>query len=112
MSHSYSRGDRAPVGNTCPDIDSIIEVLAGVADRLRMISDKLDSSTLEDECNDIFEQSGNLKTLFDGRNSALERLRSDNDSLRQWGNKETDRADEAEAEIRSLQNQINELESV
>lgn len=112
MAHSYSRGDRAPVGNTCPDIDSIIEVLAGVADRLRTISDKLDSSVLEDECNDIFEQSGNLKTLFEGRLSALERLRSDNDSLRQWGNEETRRADEAEADVKTLQIQINELESI
>lgn len=111
MSHSYSRGDRAPVGNTCPDIDSIIETLSGIADRLGILSDRIDTTLYEAEVNDIFEQSGNLRTLFEGRRSPLELLRADNSDLRTWGNKESERADEAENEVKRLQYELNELES-
>jgi hypothetical protein len=103
--------DNAPIGNTCPDIDKVIEVLAGVSDRLRELSDKIDCNLFEAECNDIFEQSGNLKNLFDGRRSPLEELRSANETLRNWGNAECQRADEAEDEVKSLRSQISELES-
>lgn len=109
MAHSYSRGDRAPIGNTCPDIDSIIAVLEGVADRLDEIVGRTEDA---DEAAQLETQAENLRELITGRQSALERLRSDNDSLRQWGNEESKRADEAESEAKALQHQINVLESV
>lgn len=103
--------DRAPIGNTCPQINSVIEVLAGVADRLRDISDKLDLATLEAEANDIFEQSGNLRALFKGRCSPLEELRTANEALRNWGNEEAQSVDEAREEIKRLESRVDELES-
>ena len=109
MSHSYSRGDRAPVGNTCPDIDSIIAVLEGVADRLDEVAGKTEDTDAADE---IETQAMNLRELFNGRRSALEELRSGNDQLRRWGNAETERADNAEEEAKALQRQIDELESI
>lgn len=109
MSHSYSRGDRAPVGNTCPDIDSIIAVLEGVADRLDEVAGKTEDTVAADE---VETQAMNLRELFSGHRSALEELRSDNDQLRRWGNSETERADNAEADAKALQRQIDELESI
>lgn len=103
--------DNAPIGNTCPKIDDVIEVLDGVADRLRELSDKLNCPALEEECNDIFEQAGNLKALFDGRRSPIEELRSANEQLRDWGNDQFERANEAEAECKDLRRQIDQLES-
>lgn len=109
MSNSYSHSDRAPVGNTCPDIDSIIAVLEGVADRLDEVAGKTEDTTAADE---VGTQAINLRELFSGRRSALEELRSDNDQLRRWGNAETERADSAESDAKSLQRQIDELESI
>lgn len=107
--HGYSAGDRAPIGNTCPSIDSIIGVLEGVADRLEEIARRTECAVTID---DLERQAGNLRDLIIGRRSALEEIRSDNDQLRQFGNQESERADEAEVKIKALQEQISELESM
>jgi uncharacterized protein YPO0396 len=100
--------DNAPIGNTCPDIDDVIQVLAGVADRLDTIADRLEDG---DAADDLTTQSANLRQLFEGRRSQLEELRSANESLRNWGNKECERADDAEDEVKSLRAEVRELES-
>ena len=102
-----SRYDNAPVGNTCPDIDSIINTLSGIADRLDEIANRLDC----DEVDDLNAQAANLRTIFDGRRSPLEELRSANESLRKWGNAECERADDAEAECHKLRDEISDLEA-
>jgi chromosome segregation ATPase len=102
--------DNAPIGNTCPDIDSIIETLSGVADRLSTIADQLDCPALADLVEDLNTQSANVQQIFDGRRSPLEELRSANDTLRKWGNEQHQRADDAESEVQNLRKEINELE--
>jgi hypothetical protein len=103
--------DNAPIGNTCPDIDAVIEVLAGVADRINAIADQIDCLVLTDLVEDLQRQSENAQQLFDGRRSPLEELRSANESLRNWGNAEFQRAEDAESEVKSLRADLRELES-
>lgn len=100
--------DNAPIGNTCPDIDGVIEVLAGVADRLDLLAGHIEDSITAD---DMTTQAANLRQLFQGRRSALEELRSANESLRNWGNAEYQRAEDAESEVKSLRAEVRELES-
>lgn len=104
--------DNAPVGITCPDIDAAIEVLAATADRIDEIAGKLDCPTLAELVDDLNTQAANLRELFEGRRSALEELRSANDQLRNWGNSQNERADDAEAECKQLEQQVSELESI
>jgi hypothetical protein len=101
------RRDNAPIGNTCPDIDAAIEVLAGVADRLESIASSLEDTSIAE---DLDAQASNLRQLFEGKRSSLEELRNANDLLRQWGNKETERANDAETEVKSLRADLREME--
>ena len=103
--------DNAPVGNTCPDIDAIISTLSGVADRLEEVAGQIDSPALSAQVDDLETQAANLRQIFEGRSSPLEELRSANESLRNWGNKECARADDVEQEIKELRDEIRELES-
>ncbi|VWB08280.1 hypothetical protein [Burkholderia lata] len=103
--------DNAPVGYTCPDIDAIISILEGVADRLDEVASQIDSTALSVQTEDLGTQAANLRQAFEGRSSALEKLRAANDALRDWGNKECERADDAEKEMNRLRDEIRDLES-
>lgn len=70
---------RAPVKNTCPDIDKVIDCVTGARDNLY------------------------------GLERTMEQLRSDNSALRDWGNDEANRVDELESEQEELRNEIDEL---
>ncbi|WP_159086381.1 hypothetical protein [Burkholderia mayonis] len=90
--------DNAPIGHTCPEIDNVIGMLDAVADRIDALNEKIDCKALGDIFNDFWEQAKYLRSLFNGRNSELEKLRSANDLLRAWGNEEHNRANDAEEE--------------
>lgn len=105
------RADNAPIGNTCPDIDSVINVLSGVADRIDQIASRL-SEEFAGEIDDLETQAMNLRQLFEGRRSNLEELRSANETLRSWGNTECERAEDALADVKALQRQVSELEDM
>lgn len=100
--------DNAPIGNTCPDIDRIIGVIEAVADRLYALSGQVEDVTLSE---DLRNQSDNLQELFKTVRSPMEDLRKANSSLRDWGNEEYKRAEEAEDKAAGLQNRIDELEN-
>lgn len=100
--------NRAPVGYTCPDINAVIEQLAGVADQLDALASHLEDDAITTDLND---NAQTLRALFTGRWSPLEELRTDNERLRTFGEKESERAEEAEAEARRLQERIDELEA-
>jgi len=96
------RGDNAPVGHTCPKIDDVISTLKEI-----YISDEPMSQ-------------GELKSLEE----IMEKIRSDNAELRDWGNKQYDelcemekdrdyyqnRAEKLESDVLDLKNEIKELE--
>ena len=84
---------RAPVGNTCPDIDKCIKWLKDVKQEIEYARTKLgsikdQSSGLDDRIYEFADQAddslyqalGNID--FDG---VLEELRSANSALRDWG---------------------------
>lgn len=67
-------GDNAPVGQTCPKIDDVIST-----------------------CKEIYQSSeemtmGELKSI----EQTMEKIRSDNSALRDWGNKMCDELQEME----------------
>jgi len=108
--------DNAPIGNTCPTIDNIIgkmEYAKGEAEYIL----KHQEEDSKHEANSI------LGELIDAI-SDMESIRSDNQELRQWGNDEYNRAEDAnsyrgeavkrcedlETEVDSLKAQIEELQ--
>jgi polyhydroxyalkanoate synthesis regulator phasin len=97
------RGDNAPIGHTCPKIDSVISIIHSV----------YTSSE---------EMSRQEYTEFE---KLMEEIRSANSTLREWGNEHYERSEEmekdydytkdrladAESEIFDLKKEIKELEN-
>ena len=69
---------REPIKHTCPDIDKLIK---GQAEIMKLIRNykKIDDI---DEFKDIISDIENILCDFDNE---LEKLRSSNDTLRDWG---------------------------
>lgn len=98
---SYS----APVKNTCPDIDSLISDLDSIYDNLIKLSnqEEIDLQELKQLASSLYEQ-------YSGNNSTLEKLRTANSDLRQWGTDWRDEAEEFEEKIKELENKLEEAE--
>lgn len=82
------RGDNAPIGHTCPKIDSIISTIHS----LYMSSEEMSKSQYTE-----FEK-------------LMEEIRSANSTLREWGNEQYERADEMEKDYDYAQNKVSDLE--
>lgn len=85
--------DYAPVGNTCPKIDGVISLIS-----------QMDYELSDDDNDDKKEKEKEANVL-------LESIRSDNASLREWGNAEYLRAEELEKERDSLQSEVDRLKN-
>jgi len=83
------RGDNAPIGHTCPKIDSVISMIHSV----------YTSSE---------EMSRNEYTEF---KKLMEEIRSANSALREWGNELYYKADELESDLDDANRQVKDLES-
>ena len=95
-------GDNAPVGHTCNTIDSVIshmDEVKSVAEDIMCYEDVIDISEAE-----------NIKSLADSVIYIMEKIRSDNSELRDWGNECYNRAEEIEKERDSLVDKVEELE--
>lgn len=79
---------RGPVGYTCPKIDACIDMIKSVVEGGAGWSD--------------------LDILI-GRNGVLEKIRSDNEALRDWGSAEEDRASELDATVAQLESENETL---
>ena len=79
--------DNAPIGNTCPLIDDCIS----------------------DVYNWVQQSDEISKREYDKWEVKMEKLRSDNSILRDWGNEECMRAYEFEKDLDSANNQISDL---
>lgn len=96
------RVDNAPVGNTCPKIDEVLSILTAIYQSSEEMS------------------KGELKSVED----LMEKIRSDNAALREWGNDQCnqleemekdrdyyqDKTGELENEVKDLQSEVRELE--
>ena len=83
---------REPIKHTCPDIDKLIK---GQNEILKLIKNyqKIDDV---DEFKDIISDIENILWDFDNE---LEKLRSANDALRDWGISEAEEVDKLESQI-------------
>ena len=88
---------REPINYTCPDIDKLIK---GQAEIMKLIRNyqKIDDI---DEFKDIISGIENILWDFDNE---LEKLRSSNDTLRDWGISEAEKVDKLEDKIYALEN--------
>lgn len=82
--------DKAPVGNTCPIIDSVISYM----DSAKGEAEYIKANPEEDSTNEAVNIISELASAI----SEIENVRDANVELRQWGNDEYERADEAEGE--------------
>ncbi|MEN6511472.1 MAG: hypothetical protein ABFD00_06515 [Chloroherpetonaceae bacterium] len=83
--------DRAPVGQTCPEIDQTINTL----------------ELVEREIADKYIQ---IKKYMDIVINAMEKIRQDNASLREWGNKAYELLEESESARQEALKQCDILE--
>ena len=89
---------REPIKHTCPDIDKLIKGQAKIMKLIRNYQ-KIDDI---DEFKDIISDIENILCDFDNE---LEKLRSSNDTLRDWGISEAEKVDELEDKIYALENE-------
>lgn len=83
------RNDAAPIGHTCPMIDDIIYFIKDI----------------EWDDQEIDLQKESEKAL-----NILEKIRSANSTLREWGNEQYQRAEEAEKEVDYYKDRVSILE--
>lgn len=102
--------DQAPIGYTCPDIDDIIGQLQAVVKQLDVMCDALACPALNTVYETLGEQMSVLEALYQGRTCALERLRSANETLREWGNELYEQGSNDAYEMAALRARLAELE--
>ena len=100
MSRNY---DNAPIGNTCPAIDKIIDKMEEAKNDAKWCMDNPDENSDDELTNIIWN--------LDYAISDMEQIRSDNSTLRDWGNEIYNEKDELERERDDLLLRIEELES-
>lgn len=98
---SYS----APVKNTCTDIDSLISDLDSIYDDLIKLSNQEEIDTQE-----LKQLASSLYSCYFSNDSQLEKLRTTNSDLRQWGTDWRDEAEEFESKIKELELKLEEAE--
>ncbi len=90
---------KAPIGHTCPQIDKYIKEIKFCIYKYH----ELDVMSEED----LLDTAKNMNAQLENCIEYLEDLRSSNDTLRSWGEDESERADKLEDEIYNLQETIN-----
>ena len=87
-----SKHHREPIKHTCPDIDKLIKGINEIQ-KLTKNYQKIDEV---DDLKDILYDVENILWDFDNE---LEKLRSSNDTLRDWGISEAEEVDRLEENI-------------
>lgn len=103
--------DNAPIGNTCPIIDEVIDEIKEAKKSLEYIGSRNNLCILV-ECKNAISKLENA--LLE-----IENVRDANFKLRAWGNEEYDRAEEKEKELEQsvtekeyLQEEIDEMKEI
>lgn len=95
----------APVKNTCPDIDRVIKKVSSAYKTAHTARCRSEKGTDE---YDYFDSIEDDLMYVEGE---LEDLRSDNSSLREWGNDLEDQLQVAAEKIDELERKIEKLET-
>lgn len=93
--------DNAPIKNTCPIIDDVINYLHSIKSEAEYIKENPKENS-SDEATTILDE------LFYAI-SIMEDIREANATLRDWGNEEFERAEDAEEKIENANSMIQEL---
>jgi len=108
----------APVGNTCPKIDDIINCLdCDTVDDItnslvEMIdSENVDLNLIKDLIDDLRIAVNDDRFNREIASSTMEDIRSDNSELRSWGYEQEERADELENDLEKVNNHLDDTES-
>lgn len=88
---------REPIKHTCPDIDALIK---GQNEIMKLIKNYQRIEEVED-LKDIISDIENILWDFEGE---LEKLRTANDTLRDWGISEAEEVDKLENDLYDLKN--------
>lgn len=91
----------APVKHTCPDINKAIK-------RIRAALRTSENGMKQFKGEDSYDYFKDIESDLDGLEYELEDLRSDNKSLREWGEGLTNELETAAEEINSLENRLEE----
>ena len=94
-----SKHNREPIKHTCPDIDKLIK---GINEIQKLTKNYQKIDEVED-LRDIISDIENILWYFDNE---LEKLRSSNDTLRDWGISEAEEVDKLEDKIYALENEL------
>ena len=90
---------KAPIRHTCPQIDKYIKEIKYNIHKQRDLENM--------DLADLLDAAKNMNYELENCINYLEDLRSSNDTLRSWGEDESERADKLEDEIYNLQETIN-----
>ena len=85
----------APINNTCPDIDKVIE---GIEEAEKLSSDFYTNFT-DKKVSDIEEAFQDIANALFGLTNTMEELRNANSTLRDWGEKNEEEVDRLESEL-------------
>jgi len=88
---------REPIRHTCPDIDKLIK---GQNEIMKLVRNYQKIDEVED-LKDIISDIENILWDFDNE---LEKLRSSNDALRNWGVSEAEEVDKLENKLYNIEN--------
>ena len=103
-----SRRNTEPVRHTCPDIDKIIQTITDITNQMSICDNDDNSDSLMELIN---EWKIDLQTIGIGGYCEMEKLRSSNHSLREWGNEMYDDAENLEDQVNDLKNKVDDLEN-
>ena len=92
--------DNAPIGNTCPLIDSIIN---------RMEQSKSEAEYIRRDTDNYNDEVSVISYELDSAISEMEDIRDANSELREWGNEEYERAEYEKDERDNLIKKIEDL---
>ena len=96
--------DNAPVGNTCPMIDSVIDIIRTALNEAEwLLKNKNDEEAIMSEIEDSATSILNIQQAID----IMEDIRTANYELRDWGN---DMHDEAESWCEKYNDVASDLE--
>jgi DNA repair ATPase RecN len=102
-----------PVSFTCPIVDNIISNADSISEALNEAHSMIDEMTEiigGDKLNHLLTSLYDSCNLVSEINDLSESLRSSNEDLRKWGESEECKNKDLEAEVESLQSELEELE--